>query len=322
LPVDLTVTARNAKPLASDRLTVNLDADLSVRGLATELLNVGGRIRINRADIRIPERMPTSIAVLKLNNPAAPPPPPEAKADMALDLTIDAPREIFVRGRGLDAELGGTVHIAGTLKALRPEGAFHLRRGEFSLAGQTLVFNQGEVGFDSGSLTNPSLNFVATTNRNNIAASLTVGGSVLQPKITLSSTPQLPQDEILANLLFGKGTASLSPLEMVQIASTLASLTGVTSGAEDPLESARKRLGLDRLTAGGANPSVEGGRYIAPGVYLGAKQGVSGGNPQAVIQIDVLKGLKLESTVGNVGGTASSGTSTGNSIGVIYQFEY
>jgi translocation and assembly module TamB len=323
LPVDLTVTARNAKPLASDRLTANLDADLSVRGFAAELLNVGGRIRIHRADIRIPERMPTSIAVLKLNNPAAP--PPEAKGDIALDLTIAAPREIFVRGRGLDAELGGTVHVAGTLKALRPDGAFHLRRGEFSLAGQTLVFNQGEVGFDSGSLTNPSLNFVATTSRNNIAASLTVGGSALQPKITLSSTPQLPQDEILANLLFGKGTASLSPLEMVQIASTLASLTGVTSGGEDPLESARKRLGLDRLSAGGANPSVEGGRYIAPGVYLGAKQGVSGGNPQAIIQIDVLRGLKLESTVGSVGGaggTSSSGTSSTNSIGVIYQFEY
>lgn len=325
LPVDLSVTARNAKPLASERLTVNLDADLSVRGLAAELLNVGGRIRINRADIRIPERMPTSIAVLKLSKPDVPPPPPEAKADMALDLTIAAPREIFLRGRGLEAELGGSVHVAGTLKELRPDGAFHLRRGQFSLAGQTLVFNQGEVGFDSGSLTNPSLNFVATTSRNDISASLTVGGNALQPKIELSSTPQLPQDEILANLLFGKGTAGLSPLEMVQIASTLASLTGVTSGSEDPLESARKRLGLDRLSAGGANPSVEGGRYIAPGVYLGAKQGVSGGTPQAVIQIDVLKGLKLESTVGNVGGvggTSSSGTSSTNSIGVIYQFEY
>ncbi|CAD6879621.1 Inner membrane component of TAM transport system [Methylomonas albis] len=324
-PVDLTVTARNAKPLASDRLTVNLDADLAVRGLAVERLNVDGRIRINRADIRIPERMPTSIAVLKLNNPAAPPPAPEAKGDIALNLMVDAPREIFVRGRGLDAELGGTVHIAGTLKELRPDGTFHQRRGEFSLAGQSLVFNQGEVGFDSGSLTNPSLNFVATTSRNNIAASLTVGGSAQQPKITLSSTPQLPQDEILANLLFGKGSASLSPLEMVQIASTLASLTGVTGGGQDPLESARKRLGLDRLSAGGANPSVEGGRYIAPGVYLGAKQGVSGGTPQAVIQIDVLKGLKLESTIGNVGGiggTSSSGNSSTNSIGVLYQFEY
>lgn len=321
-PVDLTITARNAKLLASDRLTVNLDADLSVRGRAVELLNIGGRIRVNRADIRIPERIPTSIAVLKLNNPGAAPPPPKAKDDIALNLTIDAPREIFVRGRGLDAELNGTVHVAGTLKALRPDGAFYLRRGEFSLAGQTLVFSQGKVGFDNGSLTNPSLNFVATTSRNNLSASLTVGGSALHPKITLSSTPPLPQDEILANLLFGKGTTSLSPLEMVQIASTLASLIGVTPGNENPLESARKRLGLDRLSVGGAgNPSVEGGRYIAPGVYLGAKQGVSGGKPQAIIQIDVLKGLKLESSVGGVGNT-SSGTSTANSIGVLYQFEY
>jgi translocation and assembly module TamB len=323
-PIDLAFTARNARPFTSDQLTVNLNADISVHGLAAEQLSAGGNIRINRADIRIPERMPASIAILKLSNAAAPPPQPKANSDIALNLTIAAPREIFVRGRGLNTELGGTVHIAGTAKDPRPDGEFKLRSGQFTLAGQVLEINQGSIGFDNGSLTDPSLNLVANTSRNNVAASLTVAGSVRNPKITLSSIPQLPQDEILANLLYGKGSANLSPLEIVQIAATLASLTGVTAGVGDPLENARKFLGLDRLSAGGANPSLEGGRYIAPGVYLGAKQGVTGGDPQATVQIDITKGLKLEGSAGS--GTAaspsSSGNSTTNSIGVIYQLDY
>ena len=318
-PIDLVITARNTRPLAGDRLTVNLDADVTLRGLAAEQLIASGRIRINRAEIRLPERMPTSIAVLKLSNAAALP-PLQSNSDIVLNLTIDAPREIFVRGRGLDAELGGTVHVNGTVKKPQPDGDFKLRRGQFTLAGQALVFSQGSVGFEDGSLTNPSLNFVANTNRNNILASLTIAGNAVHPKIALSSTPELPPDEILANLLFAHGTANLSPLEMVQIASALASLSGITVGIDDPLESARKRLGLDRLSAGGTDSSVEGGRYIAPGVYLGAKQGLLGGSPQATLQVDVSKRLKIEGSVG--GAASSSGTSTSNSVGVIYQFEY
>jgi translocation and assembly module TamB len=327
MPIDLTVTARNVRPLASDQLMANLDADIVLGGLAAEQMTVTGSVRINRAEIRIPERMPTSIAVLKLSHTsaeAATPQSPKENSDIGLNLTLAAPGKVFIRGRGLDAELGGNIHIKGTTNKPQPDGVFKLQRGQFTLAGQTLVFNQGSIDFDNNKLNNPSLNFVANSTRNNITASLVVTGSAQNPKITLSSTPTLPQDEILANLLFGKGTANLSPLEMVQIASTLASLTGVTTGIDDPLESARKLLGLDRLSVGGANPGLDAGRYIAPGVYLGAKQGISGGTPQATIQIEVSKRFKLEGGVGT--GAASSSTPSTNSgsssVGMIYQFEY
>jgi translocation and assembly module TamB len=150
-----------------------------------------------------------------------------------------------------------------------------------------------------------------------------VTGSAQQPKIALSSSPTLPQDEILANLLLGKGAGNLSPLELVQIASTLASLTGVSPGIDDPLEAARKRLSLDRLSVDSASSSLEAGRYVAPGVYIGAKQGISG-TPQATLQVDVTKRLKLEGGIGSGASSSSSGNAlpNSNSIGVIYQFEY
>ncbi len=329
VPIDLSVTAKNARPLSSDRLTVNLNADVTVRGRAMEQLATAGTIRINRADILIPEHMSANIAVLDVRKPGAPPPPPPVPGpNIVLNLTIAAPRAIFVRGRGLDAELGGTVHVRGTAASPEPEGSFEMRRGQFSLAGRTLTFSKGEVGFTGGSLTDPALDFAVNTTRGNLTATLTVSGTARKPKITLSSVPDLPQDEILAQLLFGHGTASLSPFELAQIASAVATLTGVTSGAGDPLEIVRKGLGLDRLSIaggqGGGSPTLEAGRYVAPGVYVGTKQGTS---TQATVQIDIAKGLKLESNIGPggspTGASAASGTNPGtNSVGVTYQFEY
>jgi len=323
LPVNLALTARNARPLASDRLTAELDAELAVQGQAKGELAAAGKIRLRRVEIRIPENLPASVAVLKVRRPGAAPPPPPSQStnqEIALNLTIEAPRQIFVRGRGLDAELGGTVHVRGTAAQPQPDGGFELRRGEFSLAGQTLTFSKGKVGFDGGSLADPSLDFLAKTSSGSVTAYLGVTGTAGKPKITLSSIPELPQDEVLAQLLFGRAATTLSPLELAQIATALASLTGVTSGLGDPLDSVRKTLGLDRLSVGS---TLEAGRYVAPGVYIGTKQGITGGGTQATAQIDIVKGLKLEGAVGT-GAPASgaSGTSGANSVGVVYEYEY
>jgi translocation and assembly module TamB len=271
--------------------------------------------------------MPTSIAVLSVRQPGVPPPaPPAPGPDIALNLMLDAPREIFVRGRGLDAELGGKVLVRGTAANPQPEGNFELRRGQFSLAGQTLIFSKGLVGFDGGSLTDPSLNFVASTTNGHVTATLTVGGTASNPKIMLSSVPDLPQDEVLAQLLFGHGGSTLSPLELVQIAGAVASLTGITPPVSDPLESVRKGLHLDRLSIGGgsSSPTLEAGRYVAPGVYVGARQGTSGTGTQATVQIDLTKGLKLEGTVGtgSPSGSGAANSSGTSSVGIRYQFEY
>ncbi|MDD5277433.1 MAG: translocation/assembly module TamB domain-containing protein [Methylovulum sp.] len=322
MPVNLAITARNARPLASDRLTVTLNSDLTISGLVAGQLRATGAVLIKRAEIRIPERMPTSIAVLKFNTPnnAAEEPPPKADSNLLLNLAITATDSIFVRGRGVDAELAGVIKLRGTAANPDPIGSFTLRRGEFSLAGKTLTFTKGIVGFDGGSLTDPSLNLIANSTSDNITATLTITGTANKPKILLSSTPELPQDEILARLLFSRSTASLSTLEMIQIGAAFASLSGTTSGFNDPLESVRKNLNLDRLSVGGADNTVEAGRYVMPGVYVGAKQGMSSSSQQAAVQIDLTKALKLEATVGTASpASKSSGTS---SVGIIYQFEY
>jgi translocation and assembly module TamB len=328
LPLNLQITARDARPLASDLLTAALNAELSLRGEALGKLAIGGKVDVLHAEIGIPDRMPVSVPVLDVQLAGAPaPPPPAPPPAIGLDLTVAA-RQVVVRGRGLFAEVAGTLRIEGNTAAPQPLGRFHMVRGNLSIAGQTLAFDKGEVGFDGGSLTDPSLDFVATSETSAISASLSITGTASKPKITLTSTPVLPQDEVLAQLLFHRSSASLSPFELAAAANSLAELSGATSSAGNPLGGIRQRLGLEQLSIGtGPNggAALQVGRYVAPRVYIGAQQGAGTNSSQAKVEIDIAKGLKVVGTVGT-GANATPGAtpaeSAGTSLGIKYQFDY
>jgi len=327
LPVNLTVTANNARPIATDIFTALIDVNLFARGEATGQLTAGGTLHVRRADIQVPDKLPPSVAVLPVRIAGQPPPPPPAPPpDVVLDLTLDAPEQIFIRGRGLDAELGGKVHLGGTAAKPLPSGGFQLRHGIFSIAGQTLTFTEGTIDFAGGGIENPSLLLVATSSTSTTVAKLTVSGSARDPKITLSSSPELPQDEVLAQLLFHRSANDLGPFELAQIGAALAELSGAT-GSLDPLGKIRGALGLDRLTVGTGttgNSTLEAGRYVRPGVYVGARQATSGTGTQGVVQVDIAKGLQFEATAGSATNTATgaSGSEDGASVGLRYRFEY
>ncbi len=336
LPVDVHFTADHARPLASDLLTATLDADLAVRGMAAGTLDATGRIFIRRAEINIPNSLPPSVAVLHVRRPGDKPPRAAAPSTslVRLGIVLDAPSNIFVRGHGLDSELGGRLTIAGTTAAPAISGSFEMRRGSISVAGTTLNFTHGEVGFDGTSVTNkidPTLNFVAESNSGSVEATLTVGGYADAPSIKLSSVPDLPQDEILAHLLFGTSVKDLSAIQIAEIASALAELSGVTGSGADPLGAVRKGLGLDRLSVGGGGggastgATVEAGRYVARGVYIGAKQATSGGGTAAEVQVDLTKHLKASAQLATGGGSVQGATpdnDPGSTLGLSYQFEY
>jgi translocation and assembly module TamB len=332
-PVDLHVTMAKARPLSSDRLTAQLDADLLLRGELQGRLDASGKITVLRAEIRVPDRLPSSIAVLDVRVPGEkPPPPPSPGPNIGLDIAVHSPGQMFVRGRGIDAELRGDLHLGGTAAAPRPDGGFVMRRGSISVAGTSLTFTTGKVTFDGSGKLDPTLDFVATSTSANVTATLEVTGYGSAPKITLSSVPALPQDEVLAHLLFGQPASSLSPFQLGEIALALVQLTGAPGSGLDPLGAARKALGLDTLSLGGGSgtsaggATLQAGRYVAPGVYVGAKQGTSGAASQAQVQIDLYKGLKLETQVGTGGasatGAAAGTSSNGTGIGLTYQFEY
>lgn len=333
IPVDLHITAKNARPLSSDLLTAVLDADLRIHGLAQGNLAVGGTVKIDSASINVPNSLPASVAKLNVIRPGQKPPPPTppSATAIALALVLNAPGQIFIRGHGLDAELGGKLTVGGTTTAPQVAGGFELRHGTFDLVGTRLTFTRGKVGFNGTGVTgrlDPSLDFLAESAVGSTTARLHVGGYASTPKIDLSSSPPLPQDQILALLLFGETSGKMSAFQAAQVAAALAELSGVGGGGST-LNSIRSGLGLDRLSIGGGNngtgASVEAGRYVARGVYVGAKQATSGGGTSAQVQIDLTKRLKLATQVGTGGPTTGAITpenDPGTSVALKYQFNY
>jgi translocation and assembly module TamB len=327
LPVDITLTARNAKPVASDLATATLGADLRLSGPLMEGATLAGDVRVQHAEIRVPNSLPASVPVLtgvkEVGFPpgAAPPPPaPPASATpslppVTLALRISAPQQIFVRGRGLDAELGGQITIGGTLTAPAPNGELTLRRGTLSLLTQRLTFQRGIITFAPITLI-PELDMAAQATVQQTTITVSVQGPANSPQVTFTSSPELPQDEILARLLFGQPTSKLSPFEIAQLAQAAGELTGVASGS-GAVDWLRNTLGLDRLgltsNPSGSGPAVSAGRYVAPGVYLGVRQGTQG-QTGVEVQVDITRGLRLQ-------GQTATGPA-GDRIGLSYEFEY
>lgn len=320
MPIDLTLNADGASPITSDLLTETLNGAVTVKGAIRGAMTLAGNINIAKADINIPHGLPPSVANLPIiNDGEKPPPPPAPPPPIALNLDVRARNQIFVRGDGLFAELGGHVHLGGTLAALDPEGHFDMIRGTFALAGKNLQFTSGSISF-AGDGFMPVLDLVASVSSSTVSdASLTVGGTAAKPVITLSSTPPLPSDEVLAQLLFGQSASSLTPFQAASLAAALAQIAGLGSGA-NPLDKVRNALGLDELSVGGSGtgpPTLQAGRYVAPGVYVGATQAANGQGTQVNVEVNLYKGLKLQTATG----TSSTGGDS-NSVGLSYQFNY
>ncbi len=143
-PLDLKVTAKDAQPITSNILTANLDADVHVSGTARERLDVAGTVKVNHAVIGIPSSLPPEVVVLDVRrrgrNIAE-----EARRQLVIgiNVTIQAPQEVLVQGRGLDAELGGSIRLRGTSDELTATGSLDLLRGSFTLAGNKMTFSEG-----------------------------------------------------------------------------------------------------------------------------------------------------------------------------------
>ncbi len=337
LPAEITVTARNARPLRSDIMTGIFDADLRLTGQLLQQSRLAGRMEVRRLDITVPEKLPRSVARLDGvretgrrpagTPPLAPPAPREASggSDIALEVEIAAPRAVFVRGRGIDAEFGGTLGLAGSTAAPRVTGGLQLRRGNISVFDRRLDFRRGTIAFDAGTLV-PSLDFLATARAREVTANVTVTGPATDPKIEFSSTPELPQDEVLARLLFDRRASELSPFQLGQLAQALAGAVGVeTPGAGGILDRIRRTLALDRLAVGeergqGSNTRSQGatletGRYVADGVYVGVRQSSEGGPPRVGVQVDVAPRVRVEAETGG-------NSSAGDRLGLSFEFEY
>ena len=233
------------------------------------------------------------------STPAKPPPPVE------LDIAFKAARGVLVRGRGLDVDLSLDAQVKGTTAEPILTGAAHIVRGDYDFAGQRFTFD------DLGSVTLGSrpelikLDLTATRQDPTLTAVIKIRGTAARPEITLTSTPVLPTDEVLSQVLFGASASQLTGLQAAQLASALSGLA--SGGGFDVLGGLRGLAHLDRLALGSAatGGAVVAGKYLRNNVYLELGGGGHGGG-SAQIEWRVRKRLSL---VSRVGGQGDSGLS-------------
>jgi translocation and assembly module TamB len=191
------------------------------------------------------------------------------------DVRVHAPARMFTRTRGLDAEWEMDVRLQGDVGQPLLYGEARLIRGDFTLAGRRFELETGEIRF-SGAPEDAEVTLTAVADTPELSVRVQVSGPAIKPEIQLSSTPALPEDEILPQLLFGRSSRELSGFEAAQLAASLASLAG--QSAFDIAGAARSAVDLDRLEVREENGGflVSGGKYITRDVYLEVARGATG----------------------------------------------
>ena len=253
-----------------------------------------------------------TIAVRRVPQPGAVPPrpprtTPAAPSVVRLDLNARANNNIRVEGMGLESEWETRLRVSGTADAPRLVGPVELVRGTLSFAGNRFDLTRGIVRFNGGSPPNPTLDIAAETQATGLTVVLQISGTADQPQVAFTSTPALPQEEVLSRLLFGQSVAELSAIQALQLASSVASLQG-GGGGLNPLGKLRQATGFDRLRVLGADKTQGRGTALAVGEYLGDKIYLEvttdvRGYTATQVEIALTRALAVITQVGGSGGT-------------------
>lgn len=233
-----------------------------------------------------------------------------------LDIRVRADNEIYVTGMGLDSEWKTSMRIIGTTADPRVVGKIEVIRGRYSFSGHQFDLEQGVITFN-GPMMNPSLAIRAETRINTVTAGIAVGGTAQRPDISFVSTPSLPQDEILARILFGDNVANLSATQAIQLAAALNGLRG-GGGGLNPMGKLQNASGVDRIgivsgdEATGRGTSLAVGQHISNNIYVEVITDPKGFTATQ-LEISLSKTLSLLS---------KTGTNAGSSANLRYSKDY
>ena len=227
-----------------------------------------------------------------------------------LDLRIVIPGRFVVEGFGLKSEWRADLHFGGTPADPLVSGQLSAARGSLDILGKNFKLARGAVTFGGGDVSNPLLDIMLTSQTPALTANISIVGTVRKMQLVLSSDPEMPRDEILAQILFGKSASELGRLENLRLAAAVAQLAGfgTGNGGGGVLDSARQALGVDvlRFNSSGAGQqgqsgenmaagsSVEMGKYLTEDIYVGVQQGTKQGSTAFVIQLELTPRANLE----------------------------
>lgn len=277
-----------------------VDAVLSLRGNGDGMV-LSGAVDIEEINITIPERFSQNIPSLNIIADPTAQVENHPGENIRLDLTINAPGRVFVRGWGLDAEFAGNVAINGTAREPLFDGSFSTRRGRYDEFGKTFALNRAVLRFQGAVPPSPYLDIEAATPAGDVEAKVLLSGPVTAPAIRFAAVPALPEDEVLSRILFGRSTARISPFQAVQLTQTLRRFSGQGGGGFDAISTIRNITGLDNITVDtdeSGDTQIGVGKYLNDKMYLQFERGAGESGSAATLQIEVTPSINVQTEIG------------------------
>ncbi|WP_043318552.1 translocation/assembly module TamB domain-containing protein [Microbulbifer sp. HZ11] len=300
--LDFSLVARNAHLLNMPGAKGAVSGDLRLSGDTTDAA-LAGTLNLRPLAIQVEHFIGSSVPEIdvievEVDGTTEEPSGPSLMENIALAIQVVLDQQSYVRGLGLDSELKGTVDIAGTAANPQASGTISIVRGKFDLLGKKFELQEGQVQFENN-VAAIYVKGVHTYTEGEITAE--ISGTTDDPKIEFSSDPAAAQDEIFAQLLFGKSLTDISPLQAVRLVSVVRTLQTGGTGF-DPLASTRDLVGLDTLDfeseateSGEDQYSLSLGKYITSRIYLELQRSTDPLNPwRAEMQIELRKNLRLD----------------------------
>ena len=242
---------------------------------------------------------------------------PSAFEALQMDVHVTVPNDLVVKADDLQAPgspigLGAlNITLGGNLWAnkvaydqLRLYGSVNTIRGSYDFQGRRFtILRDGTVRFEGTDDLNPALDIRTERVIQAVTARVDVRGTMTQPEIVLTSTPPLPQADILALIVFNQNLNSLGEGQQINLAQRAQALaTGaLASGLAKELGDA---LGVDTFeisTApemGGAYATLTVGQQVGQNLYVKVEQGIGDkSTTNFVLEYELTKWLRLQTNV-------------------------
>lgn len=326
-PYQATLTLDDLSPLHRDDILGNLNGTLSLSGRAEET-SIKGSLRVRPLRLRLPERLPPDVVKLDVEEIGQGAPPagrtspgaaPRVPHRVLLDIAVDFPAMTTLSGWGLESEWKGALTISGEAPKPVVTGGLQLLRGHLIFLNKRFRLAQGEVTFYGDVPPDPVVNVLGETELRDMTAQVRLSGRASKLQLTVGSRPERPQDEVLAQTLFGRSATTLSPFQALRLASVLQALASGSGGGStfDVLGKTRDLLGLEQLeflgTGIGEGLQVGLGKYLGENVRVDVNQRLEQGDVSLRIEVEVTPNITLET---------QAGTQSRTGAGVFWKYDY
>ncbi len=299
-----------------DDLRAVTSGELEISG-TTRKADLSGNVRVTSSEVRIPDRLPPRIQeldVVEVNGPSAGEPEPEGEArvgeaaresssqfELDLNLDIDIPGRTYIRGRGLDSEWKGALHVGGTAVSPVIRGELTIVRGHYAFFGERFSLASGNVFLDGSYPPEPIMDVTAELRKTDMTGRVILSGRPSTLRVEISSDPPMPQDEVMARLLFGRSLNTITPMQALTLARAMDSLAGgKTFGFVDR---AQRAVGLDQMELvqsddPDGSTALSVGKYVGEDAYVVVEKGLGADEGKVSVEYEVTPRITVQTEVG------------------------